>query len=107
MTFLDFCIAQNHLKMCIWAPRGAAELGKGDLFSTSVFGIDFGSLFGSSWGHSFSGLLGPIFGSWVPFWTFFGSMFAFHFSMFPIGFALFDLWMQHLDPGPADCALRD
>ena len=106
LPLLDFCIAQNHLKMCIWTHMGDGKGGGRVIFSTCVFGIDFGSLFGSSWDHfgallgSFSRLLGPIFGSWLPFWTFSGrcSLFTFRCSLSDFRFSICgcSTWTQAL-----------
>ena len=66
VTLRDFCIAQNHLKMWIWALRSAAELGKSaggrsktvlgsswfGPFFVLPFGITFLRLLGASW-HRF------------------------------------------------------
>ena len=48
VTLLDFCIVGNHLKMCIWALRSAAELGKEALGFVLRFGITFLGLLGAS-----------------------------------------------------------
>ena len=96
----------------------------------------FCTLFGPSWddfgplGVPFTAFLGPIFGSWVPFWCLFLAfgvdarlplvhllLLDFRFSICRCRLSLFHLWLFCFRsairplcsscPGPADCALRD
>ena len=96
----------------------------------------FCTLFGPSWDDfwplvvPFKAFLGPIFGSWVPFWCLFLAfrvdvrlplvhvlLLDFRFSVSRCRLSLFHLWLFCFRsairpwcsscPGPADCALRD
>ena len=110
MPLLGFCIAQNHLKMCIWALRSAAQLGKGasffDLRHGDRFWVPLRLLLGPFWDA-----LGVMFGLVGANVRFVGA--ALDLFLVDVRFSLFDVpyWicaLRFVDAalGPRPCGLR-